>query len=446
MLIRSSTAAQAVRGRVVGDDREFDGVSFDSRTTKSGEAFVALVGERDGHDFLDDATRISDVLIVAHGRRPTGFSGTTIEVDDTARALLDLGRLARNLLDPSSARVIGITGSVGKTSTKDLTAAALSSALRHVTASRKSFNNDIGVPVTLLAAPVDADAVVLEMAMRGFGEIARLCDIARPHVGLVTRVGEAHTDRVGGIEGVARAKSEMVTALDHDGIAVLNADDHRVLAMSDLCRGRVVTYSMLTDATVKVRPVATDDEGRVVAEAIVASTGESRMFRCPVPGAHMMSNATAALALAHVLGVSLDDACGGIEGADVSTGRMRRVVARGGAVVIDDSYNANPTSVEAALRTLAALDVPRKIAVLGVMAEISDPNESHLRIAHVARELGVEVLAVGTDLYATPALTVDQVVAQLADADDDVAILVKGSRVAQLERVVHAIVGAGGDE
>lgn len=445
MLIRSSTAARAVRGRMVGEDREFDGVSFDTRTTTTGEAFIALSGERDGHDFLTDAVRTSDVLIVSRGRRPDGFSGTTIEVDDTSLALLALGRLAREQFDSTGTKVIGITGSVGKTSTKDFTAAALSSALRRVTSSRKSFNNDIGVPVTLLRAAIDSDAVVLEMAMRGFGEIARLCDIARPHVAVVTRVGEAHTDRVGGIEGVARAKAELVSALSAEGVAVLNADDPRVLAMAHVCRGHVVTYSMSADANVVVRPVATDDEGRVVAEAVVASTAEKRMFRCPVPGAHMMSNAAAAVTVAHVLGVSLHDACDGIERAALSTGRMRRVLSRGGAVIIDDSYNANPTSVEAALRTLASLDVPRKVAVLGVMAEISDPVESHARIAEMAREFGIELMVVDTDLFGVPVLTVDDAIRRLSDADDGVAILVKGSRVAQLERVVYALAETAGE-
>lgn len=441
MIIRSSEAAKAVRGRLVGVDNEFDGVSFDSRTTKPGEAFVALVGERDGHDFLDDASRIARVLITRRDARPASFGGSSIEVDDTAQALLDLGRHARSLLTSAGTRVVGITGSVGKTSTKDFTSAALRSTLANVVASPKSFNNDIGVPVTLLSCPTDVDAVVLEMAMRGPGEIERLCGIARPHIGVVTRVGEAHTDRVGGIEGVARAKSELVRALDSDGVAVLNADDERVIAMSSLCKGRVVTFGVHSDATIRVRPTAQGSDGRITAEASVEGVDGRVSFQCPVPGVHMLANAAAALAVSHVVGVSLADACRGIQDAHVSDGRMRQLVSRTGAVVIDDSYNANPTSVEAALRTLAALKVSRKVAVLGVMAEIADAQEAHERIARLAHELGIRLVSFGTAMYNVDPKNIDEIVEELSTASDDTAVLVKGSRVAQLERVVRGLVG-----
>jgi len=193
---------------------------------------------------------------------------------------------------------------------------------------------------------------------------------------VVTRVGDAHTDRVGGIDGVARAKAELVAALPDDGVAILNADDERVLAMAPLCRGTVLTYGFSTVADVNVRSLATDEEGRVVCEATISSTGESCTFRCPLAGRHMVSNAAAAIAVAHVLRVPLETSCRAIEQSHVSDGRMQRRTSSGGAIVIDDSYNANPTSTEAALRTLASLDVQRKIAVLGVMAEISDAQRS----------------------------------------------------------------------
>lgn len=439
MIIRSSDAARAVQGHLVGDDIEFDGVSFDSRTIRPGEAFVALVGDRDGHEFLVDAARTARVLIVARGRRPRDLTCTTIEVDDTAAALLALGKHARSLLVPGRSNVVGITGSVGKTTTKDFVAAALGSTLAHVTWSPKSFNNDIGVPVTLLSSPTTADAVVLEMAMRGFGEIARLCEIASPRIGVVTRVGEAHTDRVGGIEGVARAKSELVAALPANGVAVLNADDERVVAMSELCRGRVVTFGFSDDADVRVRAIATDDEGRVVAEVQIDDTGSACVFRCPLAGRHMVSNAAAAVAVAHVLGVPLESACRAIEESRVAEGRMQRRLSTSGAVLFDDSYNANPTSVEAALRTLASLDVAQRVAVLGVMAEVKDPEDAHLRIAALARSLDIELVAVDTALFGVESSSADEAVARLENADDSVAILVKGSRVARLERVVAAL-------
>lgn len=436
MLIRSSAAAEAIGGRHFGDDREFDGVSFDSRTTKVGEAFIALVGERDGHEFLDDATRTARVVIVQRGHRSENFTGTTIEVDDTAQALLQLGAFSRSLLSGAHGTVIGITGSVGKTTTKDFTAAALRSAFANVTASPKSFNNDIGVPVTLLSSPVNVDAVVLEMAMRGFGEITRLCDVASPRIGVVTRVGDAHTDRVGGIDGVARAKAELVAALPDDGVAILNADDERVLAMAPLCRGTVLTYGFSADADVNVRSLATDEEGRVVCVATIASTGEACTFRCPLAGRHMVSNAAAAIAVAHVVRVPLETSCRAIEQSHVSDGRMQRRTSPAGAIVIDDSYNANPTSTEAALQTLASLDVQRKIAVLGMMAEISDAQEAHARIAQIAHDLNIELIAVGTELYGVPPTSMARVVQMVEHDDDSTAILVKGSRIAGLDQLV----------
>ena len=211
----------------------FDGVSYDSRTLARGNLFVAVVAERDGHDFIADAVTAGCAAVLVSRRAPS-CGVPQIVVDDTVAALAVLGRFARDVLDDSaSGRVVGITGSVGKTSTKDFAAAALSSRWK-VAASEKSLNNDQGLPVTLLNAPADAGAVVLEMGMRGFGEIARLAAIARPDIGIVTRVGESHSERVGGVDGVRRAKSELVTSLPDTGWALLNADDPRVSSMSFL--------------------------------------------------------------------------------------------------------------------------------------------------------------------------------------------------------------------
>ncbi len=441
MIIRASVAAIEVGGTLVGDDIDIDGVCFDSRQIEPGQAFVALHAQRDGHDFIQQVVGVAAVAIVNRTQCPKdGWPLTVIEVDDTQQALLALGSYAREQLMQAEGRVVAITGSVGKTSTKDFTQAVLSANFKHVVASQKSFNNDIGLPVTLLGAPTDTEAVVLEMGMRGFGEIARLCSVASPDIGVVTRIGEAHTERVDGIAGVQKAKAELVQALPKNGWAVLNADDELVVAMRSLTHASVLTYGMHKKADVRFQVMATDDEGRIIAEVHHKVTGETAVFRCPAPGLHMASNAVAALAVAVLVGIELSKACRALETVNISGSRMERRFMASGALVIDDSYNANPTSMEAALLTLASLDVMRRIAVLGVMAEVADAPKSHARIAEMAKQLGIELLAVETDLYGSPALLFQDVISRLANVGDEAAILVKGSRVAQLERVVQALV------
>ena len=230
MRFMAADVANATGGKVVGQNAHLDGVSFDSRSLRPGQLFVPIVAERDGHDFIDDAVaRGAGAYLTT--REPQGRR-TAIVVPDTLAALMDLGKFGRARLDATTnGRVIGITGSVGKTSTKDFVHAALASTLR--TASNdKSFNNDQGLPTTIMNAPDDTEALVVEMGMRGFGEIARLCAIARPHIGVVTAVAAAHTERVGGLDGVEKAKGELIEALPASGTAILNADDERVARMA----------------------------------------------------------------------------------------------------------------------------------------------------------------------------------------------------------------------
>ncbi|MSO59077.1 MAG: UDP-N-acetylmuramoyl-tripeptide--D-alanyl-D-alanine ligase [Ilumatobacteraceae bacterium] len=429
-------------GTLVGNDTDIDGVCFDSRLIVTGQVFVALCAERDGHDFVAQVTGIAAAAIVQRAKRPAnGWPLTVIEVDDTQQALLALGSYAREQLMQAQGRVVAITGSVGKTSTKDFIHAVFSSQFSLVVASEKSFNNDIGLPVTLLAAPRDAQAVVLEMGMRGFGEISRLCSVASPDIGVITRVGEAHTERVDGVMGVQKAKAELVQSLPKSGWAVLNADDELVLAMRPLTHASVLTYGANKKADVRFKVMATDDEGRIIAEVHHKVTGETAVFRCSAPGLHMASNAVAALAVAGLVGIELTQACRALETVNITGSRMERRSTASGAILIDDSYNANPTSTQAALMTLASLDVLRRVAVLGIMAEVADANEAHLRIALMAQQLGIELIAVETDLYGVVGLSCQDAIGRLAHVGDEAAILVKGSRVAQLERVVQALVG-----
>ena len=225
--IQASSAAAGISGRLLGPDVEFDGASFDTRSLVPGQLFVPLVAERNGHEFIGVAREAGAVAHLTSEADPWRKDGTSIEVADTADALMRLAGWARQQLDTT---VVGVTGSVGKTSTKDLIAAACS-AERKTTANERSFNNEQGLPITILNAPDNTEVLVLEMGMRGFGEITSLCEVARPDIGVVTAVGYSHTERVGGIDGVAKAKQELVAALPKSGTAILNADDWRVAAV-----------------------------------------------------------------------------------------------------------------------------------------------------------------------------------------------------------------------
>ena len=435
MRFMAADVANATGGKVVGQNAHLDGVSFDSRTLRPGQLFVPIVAERDGHEFIDDAVaRGAGAYLTA--REPQGRR-TAIVVADTLAALMELGKFGRARLDATTnGRVVGITGSVGKTSTKDFAHAALSASLR-TASSDKSFNNDQGLPTTILNAPDDTEALVVEMGMRGFGEIARLCSIARPHIGVVTAVAAAHTERVGGLDGVAKAKGELVEALPSSGTAILNADDARVVQMASRTSASVLTYGASATADVAMTSHTVDDAGYVTMS--VASPWGSVDVRVPAPGAHMASNALAALAIAGVCGVSMDDAARGLESAQLSPMRMETHVTVHGATVVADCYNANPASVAAALHTLAKMRAARRVAILGVMAELADAKIEHERIAALARELGVEVFAVGTDLYGAPVVEIEAAVQMLDELGADAVALVKGSRVARLERVVSAL-------
>ena len=435
MRFMAADVANATGGKVVGQNAHLDGVSFDSRTLRPGQLFVPIVAERDGHEFIDDAVaRGAGAYLTA--REPQGRR-TAIVVADTLAALMDLGKFGRARLDATTnGRVVGITGSVGKTSTKDFAHAALSASLR-TASSDKSFNNDQGLPTTILNAPDDTEALVVEMGMRGFGEIARLCSIARPHIGVVTAVAAAHTERVGGLDGVAKAKGELVEALPSSGTAILNADDARVVQMASRTAASVLTYGVSATADVAMTSHTVDDAGYVTMS--VASPWGSVDVRVPAPGAHMASNALAALAIAGVCGVSMDDAARGLESAQLSPMRMETHVTIHGATVVADCYNANPASVAAALHTLAKMRAARRVAILGVMAELADAKMEHERIAALAAELGVEVFAVGTDLYGGPVVEIEAAVQMLDELGADAVALVKGSRVARLERVVSAL-------
>lgn len=438
MRFKASDAAAATGGRLLGRDVTLTGASFDTRSLQPGALFVPIVAERDGHDFIGAAAVAgADAYLTAAGPHPEDLGISPIEVDDTATALIDLATWGAVRL---GATVVAVTGSVGKTSTKDLAAAAIG-ATRNVAANERSFNNEQGLPVTVLGAADDTEILVLEMGMRGFGEISRLCAIAPPAIGIVTAVAASHTERVGGIDGVATAKAELVAALPSTGVAILNGDDLRVRAMSALTDASVLLYgeSAGVDVLVKAGSITLDEVARP--SFTLHTPWGATVVQLATSGRHMVANAAAAIAAAGSVGVDVGVAADALRTAQISPSRMAVHQLASGAVVIDDAYNANPASMMAALDTLAALPARRRIAVLGVMAELDHHAAEHAAIAEYASSLGVEVVAVGTGLYGVPAHA--DPVATLGRLDAGTVVLVKASRVAELDRLAAQLTSAG---
>jgi UDP-N-acetylmuramoyl-tripeptide--D-alanyl-D-alanine ligase len=453
-LTRDDVAA-ITGGRPVGPAAVARGFAFDSRTLEPGQGFLALRAERDGHEFVAAAFARGAALAVVE-RVPDGVDGPVVVVDDVAVALRALGVAARDRLEPAS--VVGITGSAGKTSTKDLTAAALAPALR-VHASSASFNNEIGLPVTLLDAPTDAQAVVLEMGARFAGNIAELCAIARPSVGVVTHVGLAHAEYLGGPEGIARVKGELLVALPADGLAVLNADCERVDMLRALSAAPVLTVGTGRTADVRTSDLRVDAELRA-SFRLESPWGVAPEIRLAVRGAHQVANAAQAATVALHLGVPLDAVVAALAAAETATWRMELIESDDHVIVINDAYNASPSSMRAALETFGRLAPPgRRIAVLGEMLELGPIGvDEHARVGDLVADAGVAALVTvgaGTDELAAAAKARGVEVVAVADRDAAVsvlrtmvlpgdAVLVKASRLVGLEAVAAALLAGDG--
>ena len=425
--------AAATRGEAVGPPATVSGASIDSRTAGDGQLFVPLVAERDGHDFIPAAIEAGAAAYLTERDPIEGTSA--VRVDDTMRALTRLGSVARDRLPES---VTGVTGSVGKTSVKDLLAAALATTFR-TAASEKSFNNEIGVPLTLLDAPDDTERVVLEMGARGIGHIRTLCDVARPTVAIVTMVAEVHTSEYEhGIEDVARAKGELVEAIPVDGHVILNGSDARVRAMASRTDAQVLTYGVTGD--VVAQRIDVDEHLRP--RFRLSSPWGTVDVQLAVHGVHQVGNALAAAAAALVQDVPLDAVAEGLAGADLSPWRMELGHTLSGAVVLNDSYNSNPTALAAAMHSLVALDADRHVAVLGVMAELGANSDArHAEMGDLADELGIEVVTVDCPAYGigTDVPTAEAAVEAIGPIGAGDAVLVKASRSAGLERVADLL-------
>jgi UDP-N-acetylmuramoyl-tripeptide--D-alanyl-D-alanine ligase len=367
---------------------------IDSREVTAGSLFTAIVGARsDGHDFASAAFAAGASAVL--GSRPV--DGPCVVVDDVVVALTRLAELVRSRLSPV---VIGLTGSVGKTTTKDLLAQILEYEAPTV-ATARSFNNEIGLPVTILRADQQTRYLVLEMGAAHQGDITHLVRLGRPRIGMVLNVGPAHVLTLGGIEGVAKTKAEMVTDLPaaaQGGLAILNADDERVAAMARQTQAAVMFYGTGPDAAVRAQGATVDAAG--CASFILRTPDAKVPVRLCLPGEHQVANALAAACAATAVGVPGDRIAAALSRAvRRSPGRFQIKERADGVTVIDDAFNANPVSTQAALRTLAAMAAGRRtIAVLGEMKHQAEGTvHYHEAIGALAGGLGITVLvAVGT--------------------------------------------------
>ena len=438
MRFTTSEIAEVVDGTVHGPETTIDGSNQDSRSLQPGQLFIPLVAERDGHDFIERAVADGASAYLTHetSKLPSDQGGATaVFVSDTTTAMRDLAKAARAKIDGP---VVGITGSVGKTSTKDLLAGAVAQSLKtHWSA--KSFNNEIGVPLTILNAPDATEAAIIEMGARGIGHITELCNMASPTVGIVTTVAGAHTGEFGSVENIAIAKGELIDALPSAGLAVLNGDNSLVAGMAERSQAPVLTFGHQAGNDVRIESVELDDELR--ATFAISSDWGRVVARPPTRGAHMATNVAAAVGTALWMGVPPEAVEAGMELVEVSPWRMDVRRAAGGGLVINDSYNANPTSMKGALDSLGRLRHTRKVAVLGYMGELGDDEaEDHLGVANAARAVGAEIITVGTDLYGVqPLAEPSELLDLVGPVNEDVAVLVKGSRSAGLEVLAEAL-------
>lgn len=444
-----SDIAAAIGGQLTGADGAVSGVSTDTRSIAAGQLFVALRGERfDAHDFLDQAAAngATAMLVASIDKLPAGVSA--VVVDDTRLAL---GRLAAAWRARFELPVIAVTGSNGKTTTKEMIAAILKAAFGEaVLATRGNLNNDIGLPLTLLGLDAAHRAAVIEMGMNHPGEIAYLTGLGAPTVALVNNAQRAHLEGMGDLDEVAREKGSIFNGLRSEGVAVINADDAYCAFWQDMASvHRQLTFGIDRAADVRGRVL---EHGLEVRLQLTTPAGEADIT-LQVPGRHNARNAVAAAAACIAAGIPLSAVADGLAAFTGVKGRLQRRAGRKGAEILDDTYNANPDSVRAGIDVLAAT-IGRKVLVLGDMGEIGEASaQYHDEIGGYAKSQGVDRLfALGDSAQlavrnfgegARHFCNIDKLIAAVdKELGPETTVLVKGSRFMKMERVADALVAA----
>jgi UDP-N-acetylmuramoyl-tripeptide--D-alanyl-D-alanine ligase len=439
--------ATAGHGRLLGQDRDFNEVAIDSRKLTEGNLFAALRGEHvDGHDFVAAAAAAGAAGAIV--QRKLTLPLPQIVVSNVAMAMTEAARAARSQFKGA---VIGVAGSNGKTTVKEMLSAILS-RLGPCLSTRGNLNNHLGVPMTLLRLAETHRSAVIEMGANRRGDVEQLVQIARPGIGLITNAGAEHLEGFGSLEGAARAEGEMVAGLPASGIAVINADDAYASLWRASTTAQVVTFGWHHEAAYRARAVhlETNEKGFATRFCLCTPSGEVAVSLA-IAGRHNVVNALAAAAAAMSAGAGLSDVAAGLSSMRAVKGRLQFKRTRAGAWLIDDSYNANPSSTRAALEVLSELPGKRWL-VLGDMGELGEfAAASHREVGELARTLSVERLYTFGALAAMAADTFGEGAQRFGDAAElssalnaaitsDVRLLIKGSRVNRLERVVEALV------
>jgi UDP-N-acetylmuramoyl-tripeptide--D-alanyl-D-alanine ligase len=442
-----AAAAAACAGQLQGQDRPYGAVSTDTRTIAAGDLFVALRGPRfDGHDFLDACMRAGAAGAIVS--RPLAIQLSQVIVKDTLTALTALASAWRGQF---SLPLVGVAGSNGKTTVKEMMASILGQ-IGPCLATRGNLNNHIGVPVTLMRLEPAHRTAVIEMGANRAGDVSALARIACPTVGLITNAGAEHLEGFGSLEGVARAEGEMVATLEHTATAIINADDAYAALWRDMSTaGRVLTFGLWPQADFHASDISQSiDASGTTLRFILHAGAERAPIQLPLAGRHNVVNALAAATGAHAAGASLEAIVTGLAAVRAVKGRLQRIAAANGCWLIDDSYNANPSSVRVALELLRELEGPRWM-VLADMAELGAyADRSHTEVGVLAREAGVSRLFAAGPLSAHAAEAfgrgaewfpdVEALIRRLTtEIQPNVTILIKGSRMNRLERVVEAL-------
>ncbi|WP_455230290.1 UDP-N-acetylmuramoyl-tripeptide--D-alanyl-D-alanine ligase [Geopseudomonas aromaticivorans] len=449
-----SSVLGALKGKLVGADAFFNGVSIDSRSIEPGQLFVALSGERfDGHDYLEQVASKSAAAALVE-REVEEVELPQLVVADTRLALGQLGALNRAAF---RGRVAAVTGSSGKTTVKEMLASILRADhggdAEAVLATRGNLNNDLGAPLTLLELAPQHRSAVIELGASHLGEIAYTVGLARPHVAIITNAGTAHVGEFGGPEKIVEAKGEILEGLAADGVAVLNRDDPAFATWQQRAAGRrVLSFALHAAADFTARELVRDARG-CPAFTLAGPAGERRI-QLNLLGEHNVSNALAAAAAAHALGVGLEAIRAGLESLQPVKGRTVAQLAPSGMRVIDDSYNANPASIKAAIDILAGFS-GRTVLVLGDMGELGAWAEAgHREVGAYARGKVSALYAVGAQMaHAVNAFgagarhfadQAELIAALTAEQSPETTLLIKGSRSAAMENVVAAFCACAG--
>ncbi len=447
--MRLSELARIIAGELHGSDTEIAGVSIDTRTLKAGDLFIAIVGHRfDGHDFVDQAAMNGACAAIVERKVDSSIPQITV-----ADARMALGKLGAAWRQACTARIVGLTGSNGKTTVKEMIAAILGDG-DPVLSTRGNLNNDLGVPLTLLGLKPEHRYAVIEMGANHPGEIAYVAGLTRPNVALITNAGTAHLEGFGSREGVARAKGEIIASLDQDGVAILNADDPFIGLWRELAGvRRVISFGFGTDADVRGLEGSVQSrcsEQGFQTRFLCEHLGVSHEILLPLAGRHNIANALAAAAASLALGLNFAQIARGLSRLSPVPGRIQPERAGNGALLINDTYNANPSSFAAALDVL--LEMPGEPwVVLGAFGELGETSsELHSELGRQARSRGVvRLLATGPNAEKAVEAFGDgarffshqeELIEQLKkELPGNAALLVKGSRSQRMERVIEAL-------